>query len=227
MPEEGGLSKLKIEAFLDLHYRSRVDGGLFEAMFNPNTYALKYEAEYEEAQGQGTTGSPQRFVRIKPQEFRFDLVFDGTGVSSRKAEVADEIESFLRICGKNNGDIHRPNHLEIRWGTLIARCVLKSAEITYNLFKPNGHPLRAKVAATFAENVEENRRVREADNSSPDLTHYRVVLEGDTLPLMTHRIYGNAAYYPEIARVNGLTQFRSLQPGTTLFFPPLRQTGPG
>jgi nucleoid-associated protein YgaU len=57
--------------------------------------------------------------------------------------------------------------------------------------------------------------------SSPDLTHLITVKAGDTLPLLCDRIYRDSGYYMEVARINGLSSFRNLQPGTTLKFPPL------
>jgi nucleoid-associated protein YgaU len=53
------------------------------------------------------------------------------------------------------------------------------------------------------------------------MTHVRLVKEGDTLPALTREIYGDYRYYLEVARVNQLDDFRSLEPGTRLFFPPL------
>jgi len=41
--------------------------------------------------------------------------------------------------------------------------------------------------------------------------------------LMCYRIYRDASYYPEVARHNGLTDFRNLVPGTRVSFPPLRR----
>ena len=137
--------------------------------------------------------------------------------------MADEIEHFLVVTGKNDGDIHRPHYLKISWGSLISKCVLKTAEITYDLFRPDGKPLRAKVNATFAENIDDALRVAEEANNSPDLTHMRIVKDGDTLPLMTYRIYGDSKYYLEIARANNLTNFRKLNVGQAIFFPPINQ----
>jgi nucleoid-associated protein YgaU len=48
----------------------------------------------------------------------------------------------------------------------------------------------------------------------------RIVKEGDTLPSMVYKIYGDYKYYLEVAKVNGLNDFRNLQPGKQIFFPP-------
>ncbi len=218
---DGELKKLKIEAYSDIDYNDKVDE--FLVMFNPSTYSRKYEVTYNAEQGQGTTGSTQKFGNIKPQEYTFEFLFDGTGASSEKKDVSDEIDRFFEVAGKINSDIHRPLYLKISWGHLISKSVLKSAEVTYNLFKPDGYPLRAKMRAIFAENIADTLRTAEEGMNSPDLTHYRNVKEGDTLPLMTYRIYGDSSYYLEVARINGLSNFRRLEVGERLQFPPLKQ----
>jgi len=113
-------------------------------------------------------------------------------------------------------------YLKISWGKLISKCVLKNAEISYSLFNSDGSPLRAKVKATFSENVEDTLRVAEERNNSPDLTHYRTVTQGDNLPLMSNRIYGDASYYIQVARFNNLSNFRKLEVGQRLLFPPIK-----
>jgi LysM repeat protein len=191
-------------------------------MFNPTNYNRKYEVEYQERQGQGDSGSPQVFGKIKPQEYNFEFLFDGTGTAADPVEVNDTVEKFLTVTGKHDGEIHRPRYLKISWGTLLSKCVLKSAEINYTLFKPDGKPLRAKVKAVFSENIEDTLRVAEQRDSSPDLTHLRVVQEGDTLPLMAARIYGDPAYYLQVAEFNGINHFRKLKVGQQIIFPPLQ-----
>jgi nucleoid-associated protein YgaU len=47
------------------------------------------------------------------------------------------------------------------------------------------------------------------------------VKEGDTLPMLAYEVYGDSAYYLELARVNGLDDFRNLKAGDRIFFPPV------
>lgn len=216
----GELKKLKIEAFKDLEYNTKADE--FEVMFNPSSYTQKYEVEYEESQGQGTTGTPQKFGKIKPQEYSFEFVFDGTGASGEKKDVSTEIDKFFTITGKVDGETHRPLYLKISWGSLISKCILKSADITYNLFEPDGYPLRAKVNAVFAENIDDVLRTAKENKSSPDLSHYREIREGENLPLLCYEIYGDSKYYADVAKANGLTDFRNLKPGEIIQFPPIK-----
>ncbi len=214
----GELKKFLIEAYTTPQYD---DGPVdsFSVMFNPNSYSQKYEVEYHAEQGRGTSGSPQIFGNIKPREYSFEFIIDGTGVSAEKKNVEAEVDKFLTVAGKHDGEIHRPRYLKLSWGSLLSKCVLKSAEITYNLFKPDGTALRAKIASTFSENIEDTLRAASERNASADLTHYRMVKSGDRLPLEVYRIYRDQSYYIQVAQANGLKNFRKLRVGTRLKFP--------
>jgi len=214
------MEKMKIEAYKKADY-SDTASAPFEVMFNPNGYTRKYELEYHKAQGAGSSASPQIYGKIKPQDYSFDFLFDGTGTATDQIDVNDRIDAFLKLTGKHEGDIHRPKYLKISWGPLMLKCVLKTAEITYSLFESDGRPLRARVKATFSENVEETLRVAKERENSPDLTHIRTVNEEDNLPLMTYQIYEDPGYYMQVAQINKLKTFRPISVGSSLRFPPV------
>lgn len=221
----GQLKKLTIEAFKDpgMTAADRV-GEPFSVQFNPSTYSRVYEIDYDQHAGTGNGSAPSRFGRIKPQDYTFELVFDGTGVDGLpiigRKDVHEEIEKFLDLCARINGEIHRPNYLIVSWGDLILRCVLKSASIAITLFKPDGKPLRAKMTAVFSESIPVEEAAAETGLESPDLTHVRVLGRGETLPNLTNSIYGDPDDYAAVARFNDLDHFRALVPGTSLRLPP-------
>jgi len=224
-PSRGELEKLLIKAYTEPDY-SGEPVGEFKAYFNPEEYTRVYDVEYVRQQGEGTTGSPVVFRKIKPQEYTLKLAFDGSGVSGEKIDVYERIQDFFKVVGYD-GQIHRPRYLKLLWGKLQSNCVLLKADIHYKMFRPDGSPVRAFLEATFTENVDDTTRAAEANDSSPDLTHVRVVKEGDTLPLMVYRIYGDPLLYIEVAKANGLTDFRNLNPGRTLVFPPVEKSSHG
>jgi nucleoid-associated protein YgaU len=82
------------------------------------------------------------------------------------------------------------------------------------------------LSATFTSYTEQTLRLLEEKKESPDLTHARKVIAGDTLPLMTYRVYDDSSYYLQIAKVNGLISFRQLATNIDLRFPPLEKTRP-
>ncbi len=216
----GELKKFLIEAYQSAEYEGDpVD--TYEVMFNPEKYTLKYEILFQDAQGKGSSGSAQVFDKMKPREFTFEFTIDGTGVSGVDTDVESDVEWFLDVCYKLDGEIHRPRYLKLSWGTLISKCVLKTADVTYTLFKPDATPIRAKINATFSENIEDTKRAAEERKSSPDLTHYRVIKDGDKLPIMAYKMYRDKNYYIQLAKANKLSNFRNLKTEDTLIFPPV------
>ncbi|RII29842.1 MAG: hypothetical protein CXR30_11055 [Geobacter sp.] len=222
MEKRGTLEKLLIKAYESPNYSGQPISE-FTAFINPNEITLSYEMEYDSAQGSGTTNSRMNFKKQKPGDMTLNFFIDGTGASGRTADVQQQVELFQTVTGYN-GNIHRPNYLKVAWGTLqIKRCILKSASIAYKLFKPDGVPLRAIISATFTDNSDDQTRVALSQDQSPDLTHVRMVKAGDNLPAMCGEIYNDPAYYLEVARANGLNDFRNLVPGTRIIFPPLEK----
>lgn len=117
------------------------------------------------------------------------------------------------------GNKHEPNIVHIIWGTLYFVCRLTSFKVDYVLFKPDGTPLRAKVTLAFSGYMTNKEEALQAKRSSPDLTHIIEFKAGDTLPLLCQRVYQDGSYYQLVARVNNLSNFRAITPGTKLLFP--------
>ncbi|QDH80419.1 LysM peptidoglycan-binding domain-containing protein [Echinicola soli] len=224
---EGKLEKLRIVAYKDTKFSEEVDNGEFTTLLNPEKYKFQYRVEQNEDQAAGTSAAPIRFNKILPQTLELDFLFDRTGViagyEATENGVIDDVAHFKKVVYEYNGEKHKPNYLMITWGSLLFKGYLKEMDIEYKLFRPDGTPIRALATAKIGEFVEEELRTAQENNQSPDLTHYRVVKDGDKLPLMTYRIYGDSKYYLEVAKANGLTNFRKLKTGTELRFPPLQK----
>ena len=138
-------------------------------------------------------------------------------------------------------DNHEPPIVLILWGDVPPfKGKLDMMQINYTLFHPSGVPLRAEVQLTFLEHQPTRSQASTTEGlaaagigaavgilgaliSSPDLSHTRTVMASDTLPLMSADVYGDTQYYWQVARANGLTQFRQLEPNTELLFPPLER----
>lgn len=226
MPE-GELKKLKIIGYEDAKFSEskKVDQGEFKTLVNPEKYTLSYNIEYDDKHAPGTSSGPAKFNKMEPQDFEIEFLFDGTGIvqwqNADAGSVQDEIDRFRKIVFDYNGEKHRPNFVKIIWGALLFKGVFVSLDLEYKLFKPSGEPLRAVGKAKFKGHQDDEERAAEENKSSPDLTHVRTVKGGDTLPLMTYRIYGDSKYYLEVARANKLSNFRKLTPGQQIVFPPI------
>jgi hypothetical protein len=224
----GSLERLVITAFSDAQY-NRQTGSPFTVWINPASYTHDFTICYSDRQAQGSNGPSPEYNRVGQETISFDLLFDATGVIPPPIPgtplpsdgVAGLIEAFVALVATVNGTIHRPNYLKLSWAQLQFQCVLSKLNINYTLFKPNGTPIRAKVAVTFLSFASEKQLAAEANMTSPDLTHIVTVVAGDTLPALCHRIYGSSTYYLKVAAHNRLIGFRNLKPGMRLLFPPL------
>ena len=224
----GQLKKLRVIGYKDPEFTDKVGDGEFTSLLNPEKYTFKYKVEYTEAQGQGTSTSQPKFVRTPPEDLDLEFLFDRSGVIKGQDNktgdgIITDLEKFKRIVFDYSGDEHKPNYVMIGWGTLLFKGSLLEMAIEFKLFASDGTPLRAVVKAKFKGSVEDDLRVARENNNSPDLTHIRTVKEGDTLPLMTHKIYGNSKYYLQVAIANNISNFRKLTPGQQIKFPPIQK----
>lgn len=221
MPE-GQFEKLKIYAYKKDDFAER-EPEFIEAMMNPENFVFDSKMEFQAAQGQGTSAVQAKFIIKPPGEMSFELLYDNTGIIDHKPRfhIADELEKLKNFLMGYDGEVHRPRFVEFAWGKALVKGVCSSLNITYKLFNRDGTPIRAVAKVTIREMTSDEKRVAMERRSSPDLTHYRTIKEGDILPLMCYRIYGHSKYYLQVAAVNGLSNFRQLQPGVELFFPPI------
>ena len=223
----GQLEKMKIYAYNNPELSTAHQVGQpFVAMMNPETYAIDKKMEFNLKQGHGTSGHQPKFELKLPEEMSFEFLFDNTGIidGQPSTNLTQKIDDFSELLMGYNGSTHEPKFFKLVWGTLLFKGRCTALNIAYKLFNPDGAPIRAICKVTFKEKKEEKLRVAQEDNHSPDLTHHRIVKKGDTLPMMCFLIYGDARYYLEVARANKLINFRKLNIGDELFFPPFAKT---
>jgi len=219
-----GIERLTINAYESDTFSKAKLIDSFEVMLNPESYSRTFKIKQNPSQGIGKAGANIKFESYEPESITLDFIIDGTGVieSQKDQSVSDQIKKFNDLTFKYNVDIHRNNFLSLNWGDLKFDCVMKQYTIKYTLFDPEGKPLRATLSATFDEYTSPKMESAEAGRQSPDLTHVRIVREGDTLPGLCESIYNDPSYYPLVARFNRLGSFRKLDVGSEIFFPQIR-----
>ena len=240
----GELTKLTIATYPNSDYDKATKMNAFTALINPTGFSLTRTTELVPDQAIGTAKADLKYRISPPSDLQLEFLFDGTGVMQSnsgnvlinkikkglgkgeaftKKAVKDQIDAFYEATGKLEGNIHKPYNVVINWGDLEFKGMLAEFSIDYKLFNNEGKALRAIGKAKFSESISPKLAAAGEKKSSPDLTHKRTVNAGDTLPLMTEKIYGNSKYYLEVAKANGLVNFRQLTPGQELFFPPIEK----
>jgi hypothetical protein len=222
----GEHKKLSIRAYSDPGF-TKPAGEEFLTSITPVRYTSQFKTEQNKDQAQGTSAIAPKFSKTLPEELDIELMFDNTGVfvdsGLEERGVDANLDKLKKVILIYQGDEHKPNFVMITWGTLIFKGVLTDLSIEYKLFKPDATPIRAVAKLKLLGFKEEQLRVSEEKRKSPDLTHRRTVKAGDTLPLMTYDIYGDSKYYLEVAKANGIPNFRKLEVGQQIWFPPIQK----
>jgi hypothetical protein len=207
----------------------------FEVLFNPERYTLTKGVQYAEIGIPGLDSPVLQFVRGQNEKVSFELFFDTTdqGMVDNVTDVrskTSQVYSLLKILPST----HAPPRCILRWGTggqlfsfgttqnglpFNPRCVLESVNEEFNLFSPDGVPLRAKLNVTFREYKTIEEQLKETPKHSADRTKVRTVLRGQTLSLISWLEYNDSAQWRRIADENGLANPRIIPPGTLLRIP--------
>jgi hypothetical protein len=222
------LKKLRIDKYDGEKYGNKT--GYFDLLINPDTYTHTYSIEYENSTGQGMPAALMKFKRMGEETVGFKITFDGTGVvpgtpaAPQSPSIKKDLDDFRSLVFKYQGQLHEPNYLQLTWGTLAFRCRLKTLNLKYLLFTPEGEPVRAEADVLFSGHTVPSEGAQAVKKGSADLSHLVTVKAGDTLPLLCYRIYGTSVPYAQVARINGLKSFRRIEPGTELLFPPIRNS---
>ncbi len=230
MSDRKKLEKLLIRSFANRDFTGEDKSRQFSTPINPESFTKNFKVSVDTQRGHGSPGAEVKYKSTAPEELKLDFVLDGTktmegyGGDAKdyiNKPVELQLKDFLNCAYNMDGKIHRPRFLIVFWGSEINfRCVLSNVEINYTLFEPDGRPLRVKISATFLNHKSREELIEEKKLSSPDLTHYRQVKQGDRLDLMTYNIYDDPKYFLQIAKINKLTSLRNVRPGQELYFPP-------
>jgi nucleoid-associated protein YgaU len=203
-------------------------------MISPENFKHNRSVEVQEKKVGDTAGPVTQFQSYGSESLDIDIVIDGTGFNtptgggSRKGfeggaeDVDAQVEKLTNIVYNYKGDIHKPYYLLVEWSKFAFKGQLKAFDVDFTLFNKDGDPLRARVKMSITIHKDPATNGSSGRNS-PDMTHVKTVRVGDSLPLLCKEVYGKMQYYLQVAEHNGLTNFRELEVGENLEFPPLER----
>lgn len=215
-------SRITIIPLKEHNTTTKVSGDKFVAMFNPEQWIQKWTFNYSDQQTPGSAAPTPKFFAMGDADLDLELLFDGTGATGEKVDVAKRMVELWQTISFN-GDIHQPNKLQIIWGQFSFEGIAKELSITYTLFKPDGTPLRAKVQLKVSKGTNNEGEAQQGERQSSDLTHVRTLQESQRLDQLCDVIYDSPRFVAAVAQANSLTTFRYIKTGTVLQFPPLQK----
>jgi hypothetical protein len=206
----------------DVNSPSPQEGAAYTVKVNPEQVTHSRDVSINESPA-NTGGNATVFTGYGNDTLSFDLYFDGTGVIDGTGDVDSEITALKKVIFDLKDTLHKPQYILVMWGNIKFYGHCKSFNVNYTLFKSDGSPLRAKVSVSLKESLDPEKKKKRDEQSSPDMTHTFTIREGDALPLLCKEVYGRMDYYVQVAEFNGLTNFRELEVGSVLNFPPLER----
>ena len=121
---------------------------------------------------------------------------------------------------------HAPPVLLFTWGSLSFDCVLARASTQFVMFRQDGVPVRARLEVTFNEYRNLEQEARELKRETADYAKFHVVRQGDSMPAIAAREYGDPVKWRPIAKANGIVDIRHLEVGSRLRLPRLPYQDP-
>ncbi len=208
-----------VRAYLEVLAPENVATPIIPLRFNPTEYQLQKTNNFAEIPIPGLESPPIQFVRGACEKLTVELLADTSDtLEDVRTKYTDKLRDLMRI----NPDLHGPPIVRLIWDDQVFKGVVESLNITYVLFSPDGVPWRAKLNLVLKEYRPVEVQVEEIPTSSPDVDKFHTLVRGETLAIVAWKAFGDATKWREIAANNGISDPRSVEPGTVLDIPRLR-----
>lgn len=207
------------------------NGIVIKAMFNPERYTVSKSLQLADIGIPGLDSPVVQFVRGQNEKISLELFFDTTdgGMVGSVSDVRDKTTPVYKLL-KVDGNLHVPPRVTLSWGnagqltshgaSISPWLVLESISEEFNLFSPDGVPLRARLNVTFREAWTIDQQLQVTRRHSSDHSKLHQVQRGETLSQVANIEYGDPHNWRPIAEANDLANPRLLQPGAVLMITP-------
>jgi hypothetical protein len=211
----------------------QIDGGeTIQVLFNPTEYTITKTNTWNFKQVKGKSLPPASFGGGNPREVSLSLMLDVSLLQGKSVlDITNKLFKMMDVpAGSGSGQSSSsPAFVTFRWGavdTFKAACT--SLTVAYQLFQPNGVPIRADVKLQLKQAAEASSASSGSANRPQNPTTrghqglgVHTVQDGDTLPSIAYRAYGDATRWRVIAESNGVDNPFHLRRGAALMLPEL------
>jgi LysM repeat protein len=212
-----------------------IEGGdEIQALFNPTEFTISKGNNWTFDPIKGTSLPKGKFGGGKPREMQVTLLLDRSLPDPKAKSVKDITDKLFKMMdvpagGGGGGAKSVPPLVTFQWGEMIPfKAACTSLQVTYQLFQPNGTPIRAdvKLSLTQAETATSKSSNSPGKKGNPTTRSagglgVHVVKDGDSLTSIAHDAYGDPNHWRVIAEANGVDNPLHLRRGTPLNLPRL------
>jgi nucleoid-associated protein YgaU len=208
-----GLVKAHLEVL-----RPTVPVPIIPVRFNPTQYVIEKGNSFAEIAIPGLETPPLQFIRGNAERLSTELLLDTSDtLEDVRLKYTNQLRGLLNV----QPTLHAPPILRFTWDTQVFVGVVESMSFTYQLFTPEGIPLRANLTLALKEYRTVEEQLNDRPRESSDVDKAYTVRRGDTLSDIAAATYDDPAPWRAIARANGISDPRTLAPGRVLSVPRL------
>jgi hypothetical protein len=190
--------------------------------FNPKQLQITKTAKWKRSgqRNQRSSSAPE-FTGSDPVKLTLEMFLDAT--EKMDNGVVTTVEKLFALVVPTSESLSAgkgcPPVVIFRWGGLTGfAAFVNQVQVTYTLFTPGGTPVRATAQVQIEELTPQFPGQNPTSGSDRARRTHRVV-DGDTLPALAFREYGDPGRWRDIASVNGIDDPARVRPGTTLMLP--------
>ncbi|MDP2710302.1 MAG: LysM peptidoglycan-binding domain-containing protein [Solirubrobacteraceae bacterium] len=199
------------------------DGETLSCLFNPKDYSVTKANSWEAKAAPGKSAAKPTFGGGQPRELTLQLLFDATLLTPQMSvkDVGAKLFGAMN-ASKNEGGTKnksRPPTLTFTWGAFSFQGVAKNLTVQYQLFRPDGEPIRADVKLALMQWDVEGPAGQNPTTRSDGALGAHVVRDGDSLASIAYRAYGDPTHWRLIAEANGIDDPLRLRSGRALSIP--------
>jgi Contractile injection system tube protein/LysM domain len=211
-----------------------IDGGqTMTVLFNPTEYTITKTNTWNFKEVQGSSLPPPEFGGGSPRQISLSLLLDNSVLDDSQSvlSITQDLFKMMEVADGQPaaGARSAPPYVTFRWGAVDTfKAVCTSLTCAYQLFQPNGDPIRAEIkldlkqaepastASANSANLGQNPTTRAIADAG-----VHTVQDGDSLPSIAYRAYGDATRWRTIADANQIDDPLRLRRGTPLMLPRL------
>ena len=235
-----GLGKAYLEVFEPILKSEKGDVGEikkgasideFKFDYNPKelTFSRKANVKKDAAAGAGDKPPPTQLLSPAPEEHTFELFYSkfempdagGGKFMNDLTKIKNKLLDLVAAHPSTKDAVPLRPVVKFGWGSFSSKLsFVESVNVVFEMFLPNGEPLRMKATITIQEARDPAERQNPTSGGkAPRRAH--TLLAGETLATVAFKEYSNPTMWRAIAEENGIDDPFRLTAGTELMLPPL------
>jgi Contractile injection system tube protein/LysM domain len=189
--------------------------------YNPKEFAYTKTASWERKAARGAKKAPPlEFKGTQPTSYTLEVFLDGY---EKGRDVSKDIDTLTSCCVPMSETISSkkpsPPYVLFGWGSKAPiKAYVKSVAVKETMFNQSGVALRAICTVTMEEIAAETPKQNPTSGAKTAMRSHQVI-DGDTLPSIAYKEYGQADVWRTLAEANGLDDPLRLPVGSRLLVP--------